>query len=72
MRLRKVLFIVQGIRTRIAQLIVYLHNERPLHLYLVYRRHLREQLHYRLEDEFEIEERVAILDRKLELISRTV
>ena len=31
-----------------------------------------EQLYLRLEDEFEIEERAAILDRKLELISRTV
>ena len=31
-----------------------------------------EQLYMRLEDEFEIEERAAILDRKLELISRTV
>ncbi len=31
-----------------------------------------EQLYLRLEDEFEIQERAAILDRKLELISRTV
>jgi uncharacterized Rmd1/YagE family protein len=31
-----------------------------------------EQLYLRLEDEFELEERAAILDRKLELISRTV
>ena len=31
-----------------------------------------EQLYLRLEDEFEIEERAASLDRKLELISRTV
>ena len=31
-----------------------------------------EQLYMRLEDEFEIEERASILDRKLELISRTV
>lgn len=30
------------------------------------------QLYLRLEDEFEIQERAAILDRKLELISRTV
>lgn len=31
-----------------------------------------EQLYLRLEDEFELAERAAILDRKLELISRTV
>jgi uncharacterized Rmd1/YagE family protein len=31
-----------------------------------------EQLYLRLEDEFELQERAAILDRKLELISRTV
>ena len=31
-----------------------------------------EQLYLRLEDEFELQERVEILDRKLELISRTV
>lgn len=31
-----------------------------------------EQLYLRLEDEFELRERMAILDRKLELISRTV
>jgi uncharacterized Rmd1/YagE family protein len=31
-----------------------------------------EQLYLRLEDEFELQERAAILDRKIELISRTV
>jgi uncharacterized Rmd1/YagE family protein len=31
-----------------------------------------EQLYLRLEDEFELQERAAILDRKLELVSRTV
>jgi uncharacterized Rmd1/YagE family protein len=31
-----------------------------------------EQIYLRLEDEFELQERAAILDRKLELISRTV
>jgi required for meiotic nuclear division protein 1 len=31
-----------------------------------------EQLYLRLEDEFELRERMAVLDRKLELISRTV
>jgi uncharacterized Rmd1/YagE family protein len=31
-----------------------------------------EQLYRRLEDEFELQERAAILDRKIELISRTV
>jgi uncharacterized Rmd1/YagE family protein len=31
-----------------------------------------EQLYLRLEDEFELSERAEILDRKLELISRTV
>ena len=30
------------------------------------------QLYLRLEDEFELQERATILDRKLELISRTV
>lgn len=39
---------------------------------LIWDRRDLQQLYLRLEDEFELQERAAILDRKLELISRTV
>jgi uncharacterized Rmd1/YagE family protein len=39
---------------------------------LIWDRRDLQQLYRRLEDEFELQERAAILDRKLELVSRTV